>query len=212
MMDEDKFQEVAQKYFDHAGLTDLHTALCLLAKVNPANREVVVGEETEEMDPKDGASRFYKYALEAIQFSRGHSGGTGNVEPLMGFDTDPSQKNAKRYRVNLREFVKWSVERWPHLSDHLQTAEEAYQNRKKAKKTLPTISGNERWKIARKEFFAFLSEGGLDPSKSKGRVLEWSKMLSDRLGKIMENPLGHESIRKRMPEWIEDHQTEKENT
>ncbi|MBY6066222.1 hypothetical protein KUW17_05675 [Leisingera aquaemixtae] len=200
-MTDSDYVEATKKYFQR-NFIDLHTACCLVAKVNPALKEEPVGKGYMQWDTQpepevyDYTRRPFLVALRALR-------GEIPEHPLHPAQPLPLEvKDARDIMMSTRTFVTWALKKWPDTTGYLQKAEDYYA-KKKAKSSTGFLSTKKspaemKWAAIKAEFEKLLADCGAAAAKMSTREL--ADDLAKRLvGK--QHAAKAETLRKRIAKW-----------
>lgn len=209
-MSDEEFLVASLPFFNQQTWT-LHDGICLLSKMDPAQKEPKVGRLPEEKDCP--TNRLYKQSLEAINFYKDDGSEVYFVEPLRPLKEFPNAVDATGVLVNPRIFVKWTLDSWPNQSSHMKVAEKQCQIRKAGKKA---HHGKELWRksLANKEenhakakatFWAMVKDQNISVKTKKFSYIKLAEMLETELKKTVQNPYGWEQFRRFVSTWIKEY-------
>ncbi|WP_291734770.1 hypothetical protein [Leisingera sp. F5] len=128
-MSVEDFVSVSEKYFRRQYI-DLHIGCCLIARVDPEQKEEPVGKGHMCWDiesspfPEDYTRRYFNVALRALRGER-------PVNPLkaVSIKSDPIE-DGKDVILSARTFVNWVIAQWPGTTMYFDAAEKHYQKSK----------------------------------------------------------------------------------
>ena len=207
------FVQLSKGYFD-LQTWDLHTAICLWAKVNPKDKGPLkpmtisdVGSSEDEV-----LDRYLKVTLDAIQCSDSEIAEDFGIIRLPVLSCPSHLVSAKEVLLNPRHFIAWVEKKYEGREPHLTMAEAEYQARKHANKIEKQTWGNFKKNssqyadFAKSEFFAMVEEKGIDLSKA-GIILPLAKQLHERLCEGITNPYKVNTLRSgsMIPSWINEY-------
>jgi hypothetical protein len=200
----DEFDAVLDRYFARKGTWSLFTAICLLQKIDPEERDQPIDHTMSGVNPDsstDYAIRPYKIAFEAIQEAKaGRQPREGEPPNLVEVEFRAEEVGAKRHYVNPRTFVKWACKMWPYATKHLDQAEKRYR---KAKEPHGWTTERKR-DFAKSEFGKMVTEERLNVAKRRGKTRGWARMLEGRMPRKDGKPLyDAETLRKAIRDWID---------
>lgn len=208
-----EFVTLSEKYFERQ-IWDLHTAICLWAKLDPNKKNAlsgdsILGDQGSISKEDEMINRYYKLSLVSIQCADDGVAKHYGIVRLPALACPDNPKTAKEVTLNPRHFVSWLEQKYPDNQPHMVAAESAYQRRKASKKVKRDTWGNPRENkekhrnFAHNEFLAMVAENDIDLSK-KGIVQPLAVQLHYRLKEKVTNPYKPHTLRDSalIPTWI----------
>lgn len=185
-MSEDDFDAVLDVWVAKQSAWTLFDAVCLLRQIDPDKHEEPIVLEVD-----DGwATRYFKYSLE----------GAGTYKKYRILKEDPGKVGAKRYLVDGKAYIEWTIKRWPDEALHLKDALLRY----KLKKGTLSKTQRERYvkELAHKGVFDEFVDQLTARTVTFMSAREIYRQIAPMIKKKIAIPLKERKVRSLISKWI----------